>query len=223
MTIVPDVLRGTSSLQRSPTAAVKLFCVLEGANDIEFLLRISQMMTKARPGLPDLRQLQRSGEMAILPRCGGDLLVWAERLAPLGANQFHLADREIPPECHLRRQAARIIDRRDGCGAAITRKRALENYLHPAAIYEARGVEVEFGDEDDVADIVACRLFAARTPAPSWEQLPVRARKRLRNRVKKWLNTDAVDRMTYERLSERDGAEEIASWLSKIRELLAAS
>ena len=74
-----------------------------------------------------------------------------------------------------------------------------------------------------MADVVACRLFTEKTQTCSWAELPLRARKRFRNRVKKWLNTDAVDRMTYERLSERGGAEEIASWLSAIRELLASS
>jgi hypothetical protein len=209
-------------MQRPP-ASVKLFCIVEGANDIEFLLRISRTMAEVRPDLPDLARLRQSGDLAILPRGGGDLLAWADRLAPLGAKQFHLSDREVEPECHLRRQAAQSIECRNGCRAVISRKRALENYLHPAAIYEARGVDVEIGDEVDVADVVASRLFTEKMPTCSWEELPLRARKRFRNRVKKWLNTDAVDRMTYERLRDRGGAEEIASWLSTIRELLASS
>ncbi len=223
MTIVTDASRRSVSMQRPPPASVKLFCIVEGANDIEFLLRISRIMAEVRRDLPDLARLRQSGELAILPRCGGDLLAWADRLAPLGANQFHLSDREVEPECHLRRRAAQIIDCRDGCRAIISRKRALENYLHPAAIYEARGVDVEIGDEVDVADVVASRLFTEKMPTCSWEELPLRARKRFRNRVKKWLNTDAVDRMTYARLRERGGAEEIASWLSTIREPLAPS
>ena len=223
MTIATVSTLRPAAIQRPPSASVKLLCVVEGANDIEFLVRISRIIATARPGIPDLASLQKTGELAILPRGGGDLLFWADRLAPLGAKQFHLSDREIEPECHSRQQAVRMLNRRAGCRAAVTRKRTLENYLHPAAIFEARGVDVEFHDQDDVAEVVARRLFAARIGTPQWANLPSRARKRLCYRVKKWLNTKAVDRMTYERLADRGGAEEITGWLSTIRELLAAA
>lgn len=223
MTIAPVPVLRPAANQRPPLSSVKLICIVEGANDIEFLVRISRIIATARPGIPDLASLQKAGELAILPRGGGDLLFWADRLAPIGAKQFHLSDREIEPECNSRQQAVRIINRRAGCRAAVTRKRTLENYLHPAAIFEARGVYVEFHDQDDVAEVVARRSLAARIRTPPWANLPSRARKRLCYRVKKWLNTEAVDRMTYEHLVERGGAEEIASWLSTIRELLAAS
>ena len=39
---------------------------------------------------------------------------------------------------------------------------------------------------------------------------------RRRNRVKKWLHTKAVDRMTVQRLSERDPLGEVVSWLRMI-------
>jgi hypothetical protein len=167
--IVPDALRRPIPTQRPPATSVKLFCIVEGANDIQFLMRISRIMSQAQPNLPNLAKLQVDGKLAILPRGGGDILVWADRLAPLGAKQFHLSDREVEPECHMRRKSAQVINCRNGCRAVISRKRALENYLHPAAIFDARGLEVEFGDEDDAADIVACRLFTVRTLTPSWD------------------------------------------------------
>jgi hypothetical protein len=49
-----------------------------------------------------------------------------------------------------------------------------------------------------------------------------RARRRLRDKAKKWLNRDAVERMTPERLAERDPAGEVISWLRMIAELATA-
>lgn len=65
----------------------------------------------------------------------------------------------------------------------VTTKRAMENYLHPRAILEARGVEVEFSDQDDVADVVARTCYEQRPHSTPWEVLPLRSRKRYRNHV----------------------------------------
>ena len=48
------------------------------------------------------------------------------------------------------------------------------------------------------------------------ESLSRRARQRLRNRAKAWLNTAAADCMTPERLAESDPAGEIPQWLATI-------
>lgn len=217
----PNALRRRSFCEHRPSPSFEVLCVVEGANDIEFLLRISRILAASRPNAPNLAELQQAGRLLFIPRGGGDLLAWADRLAPLGGKQFHLCDREIEPECQMRLRAAGIVNHRPGCRAAASQKRALENYLHAEAIYEARGIEIEFGDNDDVAELAASRLFAKRIPRLSWAALPARARKRLRDRAKKWLNTVAADRMSCERLAERGGLEEVADWLMGIRELLS--
>lgn len=214
-------LRRAPFSQRRLSPLLEVLCVVEGVNDIEFLLRISRVIATVRPKIPNLAELQQTGKLLFIPRGGGDLLAWADRLAPLGVKQFHLCDREIEPESRPRLHAAGIINQRPGCRAAVSRKRALENYLHAAAIYEARGVQIEFGDEDDVADLAAGRLFAMRNVNAEWGKLPARARKRLRDRAKKWLNTDAVDCMNCQRLAERGGSGEVASWLTTIGGLLS--
>lgn len=216
----PVALRAAFS-ERRPSPFLEVLCVVEGVNDIEFLLRLSRILAAAGPQFPNLAELQLAGKLLFLPRGGGDLLAWADRLAPLGANQFHLCDREIEPECRLRLHEAQLINQRPGCRAAVSQKRALENYLHPAAIYEARCIEIDFGDRDDVADLAVARLFSRRNPNASWAELPGRARKRLRDRAKKWLNTNAVDCMTCQRLADRGGLEEVASWLMAIGGLLS--
>jgi hypothetical protein len=192
--------------------------VLEGETDIQFLRRASAVLQADDRSLPDLGQLERRGKLVFVP-FGGDPRNWIFRFAELGCPEFHLLDREIPPATEIRRESARVVNLRPGCRAAVTNKRSLENYLHPAAIVEARGVEVQFSDDDDVADLVAEQLFLRHRPAGNWRELPTRARRRLRNRAKSWLSTDALGRMTVARFAERDPEGEIRGWLRQIAEL----
>ena len=99
----------------------------------------------------------------------------------------------------------------------------MENYLHRDAILEARGIDVHFSDDDDVASIVAERCFRRQHPEGGWHELSARARRRLRNRAKSWLNTLAVDRMTVARFADRDPNGEITGWLKCIAEMAGAS
>ena len=49
---------------------------------------------------------------------------------------------------------------------------------------------------------MARQLYEASSPGVPWEELPPRSHRRLRERTKHWLNTDAVDRMTPVRLAD---------------------
>ena len=203
----------------SPQEALKLLVVVEGVHDIEFLRRISAMLHAHDPMLPDLGAMEHRGELVFVPSGGADLKSWTHRLAPLGNPEYHLYDREDPPETELRRQLADSVNRRPGCRAVVTSKRTLENYLHPAAIREAGGVEIDFGDDDAVADLIARQAYVKEYPDVPWEELPRRTQTRRRNRVKRWLNTKAVDRMTPQRLAERDPKGEVRSWLEAMMRL----
>ena len=93
--------------------------------------------------------------------------------------------------------------------------------MHPAALFEARAIDIQFGDFDDVAAAVAGHVWQRAGKPIDWLDLPLRARHRLRGKVKRWLNTEAVARMTPERLAERDPQDELISWLETIRDLAA--
>jgi hypothetical protein len=77
--------------------------------------------------------------------------------------------------------------------------------------------------DDDVADLVAEQRFLLQHPDGGWHELPARARRRIRNRAKTWLNTLAVDRTTAARFVERDPVGEINGWLETIAEMAGAS
>lgn len=198
----------------------KLLCVVEGAHDIEFLTRISRIVHASDATLPDLAEVQKNDKLIFIPRGGGEILAWGTRLAALGLPQFHLADSEQEPETRLRRKEVGILNEIPRCQAVLCEKRALENYLHTDAIYLASGLRLNFGPYDDVASLAAHRCFERTAIGANWGSLSMRARKRLRDRAKKWLNSEAVDRMSSDLITEADARGEIRSWFAAIAHLL---
>jgi hypothetical protein len=200
--------------------AVKLLIVVEGQHDMAFLRGVSKILHSADSRLPDLDELDRMGAIVILPVGGGDILSWAVRLAALGLPEFHLFDRELPPTTELRQQATKLVNQRPNCRAYLTQKRALENYLHPRAVKEVSSLDLTFGDDDDVANLVARLCFERQDHELTWQELPGRAKKRCRETTKRWLNRQVVERMTPALLDERDPAGEVKGWLKAIAEMV---
>jgi len=194
--------------------------VVEGSNDIEFLRRINRILHQHDSTIPDLARLESERRFVFLTSSSGPI-VSMSTASITGDGQFYLFDREVPPVSQERQQLVDVLNQRPGYRAVLTAKRAIENYLHPDAVREACGIEIAFGDFDDVAETAARTTFS-QNERGSWESLSRRARRRLRDKAKKWLNRDAVDRMTPERLAERDSAGEVIGWLRAIAELATA-
>jgi len=153
-----------SGFPLQPPTSPAVLCVVEGIIDTEFLRRLSARLHAERPSIPNLQQLEESGELVFLPCGGGDLRVWSQRLAPLGCAEFHLYDREQSPVTEVRQQIIADINRRPNCRAVLTHKRSLENYLHPHAITQSGAGEIEFGDDDPVSMLVARRRLKDSPP-----------------------------------------------------------
>ncbi|HTN75335.1 MAG TPA: ATP-dependent endonuclease [Pirellulaceae bacterium] len=202
---------------------VRVIVVVEGQHDIEFLRRLSQLLSAEGSDLPNLAAMETCGELVFLPTGGGDLASWAQRLAPLGCAEFHLYDREQSPETELRREVVAKVLKRPRCYATLTSKRTLENYLHPVAIQQATGIQLAFTDHDDVAALFAQRRFQQSHAQLPWEQLPPRARKRLANQAKRVLNVQAVECMSRPLLELTDTLGEVRSWFQAIQRVAEAS
>ncbi len=197
---------------------MRVLVVVEGTHDIEFLTRISSLLHSEHPALPDLATMERNSELIFLP-IGGHPRAWIRRLASLQLPEFYLYDGETPPETEQREEIVAQINRRIHCRAVLTQKRSLENYLHPSAIQAVAGVALQYGDHDCVATVAAQQIFDSKHDDYSWKQLTRRARVRLTNRVKHWMNTSAVEQMTVPLLQARDPEGEVISWLESIRQL----
>jgi hypothetical protein len=211
--------RRLKPLPPRPGSQAKLLVVVEGRHDVVFLRTLSCILHAADAAIPDLGSLEQAGELVFLPFGGGDVLAWAERLAAIGLSELHIYDRETSPETELRQRAADLVNSRPHCRAFITQKRSLENYIHPSCIREISGLELAYSDDEDVADLVARGCHEPQGKCPAWESLPGRARKRFRERAKKWLNRLAVELMTPELLAEQDPRGEIRGWLAAVSDL----
>jgi hypothetical protein len=198
---------------------VRLLLILEGGHDIRFLKRISRILHADDPSLPDLRAAEQAGLIAFIPVAGSSFCHWTHRLEGLGVAEFHLLDKEVPPLTAERQQAVAVVNRRPGCHAVLTNKRSIENYLDSQALFEARGIELSFGDDDDLPDLAA-RCCFERAGGFDWVGRRSRTRRRLRNLAKNWLNSAAVEKMTPDRLAVRDPAGDVQSWLTAIAEML---
>jgi hypothetical protein len=217
-----QILSFLKSFGQSPDKVGRsiLLVIVEGQHDIAFLTRISRLLHASDTAIPDLSAFEQQARLVFVPAGGGDFRPWLSRLDPLGCSQFHLYDREASPVTEQRRLLAARINALPRCHAVVTGKRSPENYLHPAAIQEASGLLLQFTDLDDVAELAARTAFSHRQPDVDWDTLTARARRRLRNQVKGWLNTVAVDQMTAQRLAERDTGGEVREWLRIIAGLI---
>lgn len=195
-----------------------LLIITEGVLDIVFLTKLSQIIHTVHSQLPDLQQCVTAGQTIFLPAGGGDLSAWITRLSPLGCKQFFLFDREQHPETAVRERIVGQINQRAGCHAALTSKRSLENYLHPAAVEATFGISIEMADDTPVAELVTRSL---PNVSSLWPTMPSRHRQRLIFRTKRKLNTETVQHMTAELFAERDPAGEVVKWLRTIARLVS--
>lgn len=204
---------------RTVTTRRCLLLVVEGINDIEFLRRISRMLHCSDASLPDLEELERNERIIFLPFGGGNVAAWATRLTPLRCRELHIYDREAGVETRHRIAVARRVNARPSCRAFVMAKRSLENYLHPTALKKATGIDIQFGDDDPVAELVAEQRFTGKPPFVDWDNLSRRARKRFANQTKRWLNTRVVEAMTPELLRDRDPQGEVITWMQTVADM----
>jgi hypothetical protein len=197
-------------------AGAPLWVVVEGRHDAEFLRRISRILHAADPAIPDLGPADQTQQLVFVPAGGDHAADWAPQLSRRTGRSFHLYDREQGEQTVARAALVARLNAEPGCRACLTHKRSLENYLHPEAIRAARGIEVVIDDDTLVAETVA---IADLGPA-AWAGLSPRARRRARQQTQKWLNTDAVDRMTAALLEARDPDGELRGWLCTIAQLV---
>jgi hypothetical protein len=164
--------------ERPPGSLRPVLVVLEGAHDIAFLKHVSGLLHQQDSSLPDLAAWERNGRVVLLPRGGGDNLIWVTCLAPLGLPEFHLLDREDPPATQRRLTMAMAINDRPSCHAVLTSKRSLDNYFHGDAIKGVLRVNLEIDDNTSVIPALAQCIVAGWGSALSWATVPQRSRRR---------------------------------------------
>lgn len=205
-----------------PDKRVQVLVFVEGTNDIEFLERISSILS---PVITNGVDFTNENRVALVPLGGGSLKQWVAKhyLRNLNIPEVHIYDRDEAKPPKYQDQCDSVNNRKDGSWAVITTKRELENYLHVDAISEGMNkIAVTFTDTCDVPLIVAKAVHESSESSKTWTDI-VADEKELRDKVsraKKRLNRDAAARMTAERLAQKDAAGEISGWLRRIHSML---
>jgi len=201
--------RVASDLGVLPDNRVKVILCLEGPHDIQFIKRINALFRAADPSVIDISSDPR---VAFVVLGGSTLQEWVNQhyLQNLNMPEVHIYDRDELRNGKYKHQEAmdRVNARNDGSIAFLTNKREMENYLHLDAINEALNPETNksfiftMTDECDVENEIKSQM---------------NGQGRIRRRsIKHWLNEEAVECMTLERIRERNGYEEIIKWFQEI-------
>lgn len=192
-----------------PDRRAKVLVCVEGPHDLQFLRRINSLLRTEDNLVIDMFGDPR---VAMVVLGGSTLKEWVNQhfLKNLGLPEVHIYDRDELKDGKYKYQDDKdtVNARGDGSIGFLTKKREMENYLHIDAVNEALssviGLNFSFvlSDDCDVEAEIKTQLNGQG--------------KIQRRSIKHWLNEDAADRMTIDRLKERNGYNEIKNWFTEI-------
>ena len=193
-----------------PDSRLIALVMVEGPNDVNFFRHIYGAVAGIDPDVIDLGV---SPNVAIVPMGGSDLKHWVAKryLKGTGCVEYHVYDRDCGPddEPGYGAHVAMVNDAEDANSARLTTKRETENYLHPTAIRDALGVEVEIADFADVPLVVS----QASKQTELAHDMGTSTAKRL-------LNERAAQRMDAAMLREIDPADEVVQWFRDVTQIV---
>jgi putative ATP-dependent endonuclease of OLD family len=198
--------------------ALLLLCV-EGPTDMACLRTFCRIY---RQQYPSLICIETDPRIATVLLGGSTLQSWTAQhlLQHTNIREFHLYDRDMLLDSggyKYAKAVVTVLERKNGDTARLTKRREIENYLHPEAINRiltpkvGHQVKVSFTRDDDVESLVA-------TAIPDQNGNP---RKKLKHRdLKSWLNREVASSMTFDELKEVDSDQEVLGWFTEISRLV---
>lgn len=185
---------------------VRCFMIIEGKNDIQGILNLSDGIQIASPGrYPDLRELERRGELCFIPIGGcGAAALWESRLSPFRRQEVHLLDSDrTSATSGLKTEIASYVDRYEQSDSTLAKvmvleRREMENYLTQESILSRfskdSGFKVAFTllvqgldwDYIDVPMVVAEALHSVRSSNP-WNDLSIEKKSSKESSAKRYL------------------------------------
>jgi predicted ATP-dependent endonuclease of OLD family len=198
------------SLGVTPDSRVKILLCVEGPTDVLALKCLSRALHEADNALPDLSTDTR---IAFVPLGGSTLSHWVNNhyLKALHLPEVHIYDGD---KSVYQKSIDEVNKESNGSWGVLTKKHEIENYLHPQAISEAFGVNVEIKDFPTNGKGVPT-LFAEALSEKNGSSQKLKD-----NNAKIKLAEKAFPKMTAEWIRERDPLGEIKGWLQNIAKLL---
>lgn len=209
----------TLGILPNPADKVKIIIYVEGNHDVNGLKRYGKILRDEDPELFDLN----SDEIAWIITGGSSLKHYVENkyLEGLGKPELHLYDSDVASYITV---VAKINAEANPLKKAFyTIKSELESYLHHEAINEAYNEQanacalMQINDADDVPFKVAEHIYS--NTGNNWTLLDGNKQSEKASAKKGFLNTNAVEKMTIQRLKDRNGYDEMKTWLIEIKKL----
>jgi putative ATP-dependent endonuclease of OLD family len=202
----------------NPKDKVKVIFFVEGNHDVNAFHRYSRILNEDDNSILSLAD---SKDIAYVISGGSALKFYIDNkyLSGLGKPEVHIYDSDIAEYINY---VQRVNDDVDETKIGFnTTKPELENYLVKEAIEEAYAdndlivIIPEITDEMDVPKEVAKCVY--EVGGLVWEDLDDRKKKKKESSVKKLLNTQAIEKMTVDRIRARNGYDEMKNWLDNIK------
>ena len=188
-----------------PDNRVQVLVCVEGPTDVKAMGWLSNALHLADQTLPDLSSDPR---IAFIPLGGGTLKHWVSQgyLRPFGRPEVHIYDGDTTA---YGAQVDLVNERTDGSWAVQTKKREIENYLHWQAVKDGIGVELDFGDDDDVPKLIS-QTLAKEPTGRQWNSKTVKGK----------LADHAFPKMTAALIEQRDSEGEVEKWMRRVGDML---
>lgn len=197
----------------SPTDKVKVLLYVEGNNDVSAIKGYSKILFEN--GVIE-EDIMSSNKVGIVISGGSSLRFYIDKkyLDGLGKPVVHIYDND-------KQEYKVIVDRvnaedNSAKKAFNTSMYEMENFLCKEAIEEAyadNGLTVSIPDFDGLADVPT---LVCRANNPDWDTFDDKKKKSKESKVKHLLNTQAVAKMSVERLEAKGVINELKTWFNTI-------
>lgn len=199
----------------SPTDKVKVLLYVEGNNDVTALKGYSKLLFENGAIEEDIMS---SNKVGIVISGGSSLRFYIDKkyLDGLGKPALHIYDND---KQEYRDHVAKINEEGNPAKKAFnTSMFEMENFLCKEAIEEAyadNGLTVSIPNFDSQADVPT---LVCKANNPDWDTFDDKKKKSKESKVKHLLNTQAVAKMTVERLIAKGVKDELKSWFDTLIE-----
>lgn len=176
---------------------LRVIVFVEGINDVPAIKSLSKIMSEQQD---DIVNLEESSNVIVLPVGGSTLKDWIDKryFLNLDLPEVHIYDRDEQTPPKYQEHCDKVNARGDGSVAYLTSKRELENYIHPDVINAYFEIEINPTSMCNVPKMIKEKTIYGES------------------NIKKKLNKEVIQQMTYEQILEVDTDKDIEKWLKTI-------
>jgi len=204
------------SIDKDKIDKLKLIVCVEGPTDVEFFKRLSKIIND------DLKvDFENDPRIIIIPLGGSTLKYWVDNhyLRKLGLPEIHIYDGDKKEN---ERKAGQINSRSDDSTGFVTRKREIENYVHPNIVKNIFSL-----NDEELANLID---LSKTDWIADWDKIdvPKKLMKIYENKgwsiqeskIKEKICTEGIERMSIELFKELNDYEEVKEWFTTIKNTL---